>query len=55
VCTRPAAQGGARAQADLPPPLGYAIQCRITCEDPARSFQPDFGRIQARDPPVPLP
>jgi len=46
---------GARAQADLPPPLGYAIQCRITCEDPARSFQPDFGRIQARGPPVPLP
>ncbi|MBT4329635.1 MAG: pyruvate carboxylase [Gammaproteobacteria bacterium] len=26
---------------------GYAIQCRITTEDPENSFQPDFGRIIA--------
>lgn len=26
---------------------GYAIQCRITTEDPANNFQPDFGRIIA--------
>ncbi|CAH8508031.1 unnamed protein product [Dicrocoelium dendriticum] len=24
---------------------GYAIQCRVTTEDPAKNFQPDFGRI----------
>ncbi|MBX3102336.1 MAG: pyruvate carboxylase [Bacteroidetes bacterium] len=24
---------------------GYAIQCRITTEDPANGFQPDYGRI----------
>ena len=24
---------------------GYAIQCRITTEDPANSFSPDYGRI----------
>ena len=24
---------------------GYAIQCRITTEDPARNFAPDYGRI----------
>ena len=34
-------------QASVPGPLGYAIQCRITCEDPERNFQPDAGRIQA--------
>jgi biotin carboxylase len=26
---------------------GYAIQCRLTTEDPAKSFQPDTGRIEA--------
>ena len=25
---------------------GYAIQCRLTTEDPAKSFMPDFGRIE---------
>ena len=25
---------------------GYAIQCRLTTEDPARSFQPDSGRLE---------
>lgn len=27
-------------------PQGYAIQCRVTTEDPAKSFQPDTGRIE---------
>lgn len=26
---------------------GFAVQCRITTEDPARDFQPDFGRLIA--------
>lgn len=26
---------------------GYAVQCRITTEDPAKNFQPDFGTIIA--------
>ena len=25
---------------------GYAIQCRMTTEDPSKSFQPDTGRIE---------
>ncbi|KAI8799870.1 hypothetical protein BJ742DRAFT_109062 [Cladochytrium replicatum] len=25
---------------------GYAIQCRVTTEDPSRNFQPDTGRIE---------
>ena len=25
---------------------GYAIQCRLTTEDPAMSFMPDYGRIE---------
>lgn len=25
---------------------GFAIQCRMTTEDPARNFQPDTGRIE---------
>uniref|UniRef100_A0A3B4CQJ7 pyruvate carboxylase n=1 Tax=Pygocentrus nattereri TaxID=42514 RepID=A0A3B4CQJ7_PYGNA len=25
---------------------GYAIQCRVTTEDPARGFQPDTGRLE---------
>jgi len=27
-------------------PQGFAIQCRVTTEDPAKSFQPDTGRIE---------
>jgi len=27
---------------------GYAIQCRVTTEDPARNFQPDTGRIEVK-------
>ncbi len=26
-------------------PLGYAFQCRVTTEDPANKFTPDYGRI----------
>lgn len=29
------------------PPCSYAIQCRVTSEDPERNFQPDSGRITA--------
>lgn len=25
---------------------GYAVQCRVTTEDPAKNFQPDTGRIE---------
>jgi pyruvate carboxylase len=25
---------------------GFAIQCRITTEDPAKAFQPDTGKIE---------
>ena len=38
---------GLGTQADVPAPNGYALQCRITCEDPERGFQPDAGRISA--------
>lgn len=27
-------------------PQGFAIQCRVTTEDPAKNFQPDTGRIE---------
>ncbi|XP_076273301.1 pyruvate carboxylase isoform X1 [Rhynchophorus ferrugineus] len=27
-------------------PNGFAIQCRVTTEDPAKNFQPDIGRIE---------
>jgi pyruvate carboxylase len=30
-------------------PQGYAIQCRVTTEDPAKNFQPDTGRIEVRE------
>ena len=33
-------------QQDKIPLYGYALQCRITTEDPARNFTPDYGRIQ---------
>ncbi len=26
---------------------GFAIQCRVTTEDPANNFAPDFGTIKA--------
>ena len=29
---------------------GCAIQCRVTTEDPSRSFQPDTGRIEVGPP-----
>jgi pyruvate carboxylase len=37
---------GMPAQADVPR-NGYAIQCRITTEDPENKFVPDYGRILA--------
>ena len=33
------------SQETLPPPRGFAMQCRITTEDPANGFRPDTGRI----------
>lgn len=38
---------GLSSQAAVPPAYGYAIQCRVTSEDPERNFQPDAGRITA--------
>lgn len=35
---------GIPAQADLPL-MGFAIQCRITTEDPTNNFMPDTGKI----------
>ena len=32
-------------QADIPL-YGYALQCRVTTEDPEKNFTPDYGRIQ---------
>jgi pyruvate carboxylase len=26
-------------------PMGYAIQCRVTTEDPKEGFRPDTGRL----------
>jgi pyruvate carboxylase len=37
---------GMPAQADVPR-NGFALQCRITTEDPENKFMPDYGRIQA--------
>lgn len=34
-------------QETLPAPRGFALQCRITTEDPANGFRPDTGRITA--------
>ncbi|XP_060530166.1 pyruvate carboxylase, mitochondrial isoform X2 [Cylas formicarius] len=31
---------------DTVKPNGFAIQCRVTTEDPAKNFQPDTGRIE---------
>jgi pyruvate carboxylase len=33
------------AQKDIPL-YGYALQCRVTTEDPENGFTPDYGRIQ---------
>ena len=32
-------------QADIPL-YGYALQCRVTTEDPTNNFTPDYGRLQ---------
>lgn len=40
------AEVGMPEQADIPR-NGFAIQCRITTEDPENKFMPDYGRIQA--------
>ncbi|MGH8020956.1 MAG: pyruvate carboxylase [Opitutaceae bacterium] len=39
-------EAGMPAQADIPR-NGFAIQCRITTEDPENKFIPDYGRILA--------
>ena len=36
---------GLGTQADVPPPNGYAIQCRVTSEDPERNFQVCVGGL----------
>ena len=38
---------GLADQASVPPPSGFAVQCRVTCEDPTENFKPDVGRIEA--------
>ncbi|KAG2437519.1 hypothetical protein HYH02_011162 [Chlamydomonas schloesseri] len=38
---------GLGTQADVPPVYGFAIQCRVTSEDPEQNFQPDTGRLEA--------
>jgi pyruvate carboxylase len=52
-CQIQIAQGLAlhRPEMNLPeqermPLYGYALQCRITTEDPANNFVPDYGRLQ---------
>lgn len=41
------AECGLDGQEAVPPPAGYAVQCRVTCEDPSENFKPDVGRIEA--------
>lgn len=41
------AECGIGSQESIPPPAGFAIQCRVTCEDPTENFKPDSGRIEA--------
>jgi len=36
---------GLPKQADIPL-YGYALQCRVTTEDPTNNFTPDYGRLQ---------
>jgi pyruvate carboxylase len=38
---------GLGTQAAIPPPNGFAVQCRVTSEDPEQGFQPDAGRLEA--------
>ena len=38
---------GIGEQSLIPPPTGFAIQCRVTSEDPAKNFTPELGRIEA--------
>lgn len=38
---------GFATQDDVPAVQGFAIQCRVTSENPERGFQPDAGRITA--------
>ncbi|WIA32059.1 hypothetical protein OEZ86_002911 [Tetradesmus obliquus] len=45
------AELGLPSQAAVPAPKGYAIQCRVTSEDPEQNFQPDSGRLEAYRPP----
>jgi len=32
-------------QENIPDPMGFAMQCRVTTEDPAQDFRPDTGTI----------
>ena len=32
-------------QDSIPEPMGYAMQCRVTTENPAHDFRPDTGTI----------
>ena len=41
---------GLRSQEDVNC-RGFAIQCRVTSEDPAANFRPDIGRVEAYRPP----
>ncbi len=39
-------RSGGRNRKEQPPRLdGYAIQCRVTTEDPSNNFAPDTGKI----------
>ncbi|GMH36667.1 hypothetical protein BSKO_04540 [Bryopsis sp. KO-2023] len=38
---------GLPPQDRLPEPNGFAIQCRVTSEDPLENFKPDSGRLEA--------
>jgi pyruvate carboxylase len=38
------AELGLGSQAAVPPPKGFAIQCRVTSEDPEQNFQVRHGR-----------
>lgn len=38
---------GFGTQAEVPPINGFALQCRVTSEDPEQNFQPDAGRLEA--------
>jgi pyruvate carboxylase len=37
---------GIPQQSAVPPPSGFAVQCRVTSEDPTENFKPDCGRIE---------